>query len=1130
MSQFGFLLPEWPDIHGAAARAEALALSDPRAAAFYTRRTLELVVAWLYRFDRRLKKPYQDNLNALIHEPTFRAATGDAVFFKARLLKDIGNKAVHSEGEFSLAEACGAVKDLFHIAFWLVRSYATGAKLVDTLQFDPAKLPPPMAQIARMTLTQLRKREEELRERDAVLLVKDAQLEAAAADRAALDAEVRRLQDEVAAALAANAAKPDTHDYDEAATRDRFIDLLLREAGWNPDTPGATEVEVVGMPGPSGVGFVDYVLWGDDGRPLALVEAKRSRASAMKGQQQAKLYADCLEAMHGQRPVIFGSNGYEHWIWDDTQYPPRAVQGFYKKAELALLIQRRAMRRPLADAAPDGSIVERHYQHRAIRRVAETFEVQKQRKALVVMATGAGKTRTVIALAELLMRANWAKRILFLADRVALVNQAVNAFKAHLAAAAPVNLVTDKATEGRVFVSTYPTMMALIEEQDGERRRFGTGHFDLVIVDEAHRSIYRKYGAIFDWFDSLLVGLTATPKDEIDRNTYGLFELESGVPTDAYTLEEAVADGYLVPMRAVSVPLKFQREGISYDKLSDDEKDDWDALEWDAEDGAPDRVEAQAVNKWLFNADTVDKVLAHLMTHGQHVEGGDRLGKTIVFAKNHAHAEFIQQRFDANYPYLKGSFARVIDFKVDYAQSLIDTFSIASKPPHIAISVDMLDTGIDVPEVVNLVFFKLVRSKTKFWQMIGRGTRLCPDLFGPGRDKAFFTVFDFCQNLEFFSQDAPTVEGSVGDSLGARLFKTRLELLGVLDAQMPDRPEAETALRSDVADLLRTNVAAMNPENFLVRPRREMVEAYAKPDAWVMLDEDARRQLADELASLPMQRPPESLEAKQFDLLLLDLQLCLLGAGTGFPKLRQRLVEIAAALEEQVSIPVVAAQMPLIQEVQTDTWWQDVTVSLLEIVRKRLRGLVHLIEKRRRAPIYTDFEDEIGDATEIGFDRFVPQDAFAKFRAKARHFLRQHQDHVSVHKLRSNRQLTTTDLEELERILHESGTGTAEDVAKAKADSHGLGLFVRSLVGLDRVAAKEAFAGFLAGRTMTANQMEFVGMVVDHLTDNGMVEAGRLYESPYTDLNPLGIEGLFTDDVAIELFFVLDEVRRRAAA
>ena len=1126
MSQFGFLLPEWPDVHAAAARAEALALADPRASAFYTRRSLELAVAWLYRFDRRLTRPYQDTLAALIHEPTFRAATGDAVFFKARLLKDIGNTAVHSDGDFAPAQARGAVKELFHIAFWLVRSYARGTKPADTLQFDPTKLPPPMAQIAKLTVTQLRKTEAELHERDAALLAKDAQLQAAATDRAALEADLRQARDEIERIRAANAAQADTHDYGEADTRDHFVDKYLREAGWDPDAPGTTEVAVSGMPGPSGKGFVDYVLWGDDGRPLALVEAKRSRASAMRGQQQARLYADCLEARYGQRPVIFGSNGYEHWIWDDTQYPPRAVQGFYTKAELSLLIQRRATRRPLADMAPDGRIVERHYQHRAIRRVAEAFERQRQRRALVVMATGAGKTRTVIALAELLMRANWAKRVLFLADRVALVNQAVQAFKAHLPGAATVNLGTDKGGEGRVFVATYQTMLGLIEEQDNGRRRFGPGHFDLVIVDEAHRSIYRKYGAIFGWFDSLLVGLTATPKDEVDRNTYGLFELESGVPTDAYSLEEAVADGYLVPMRAMSVPLKFQREGIRYDQLPEAEKDEWDALEWDGEEGAPDRVEAQAVNKWLFNADTVDKVLAHLMTHGQHVEGGDRLGKTIVFAKNHAHAEFIQARFDASYPHLKGSFARVIDVQVAYAQSLIDSFSMAG-PPHIAISVDMLDTGIDVPAVVNLVFFKLVRSRTKFWQMVGRGTRLCPNLFGPGRDKAFFTVFDVCHNLEFFRQDTPTVVGSVGDSLGARLFTTRLDLLGALDARGADRPAAETALRAEVAELLRLDVAAMNPDNILVRPKRRLVEAYAKPEAWVALDEDARRHVADELAGLPTQRPPDRLEAKQFDLLLLTLQLCLLGAGTGFPKLRQRVVRIAAALEEKAGIPMVAAQMPLIQEVQTDTWWQDATVALLEVVRKRLRGLVHLIVEGGRVPVYTDFEDEIGEATEVGFDQFTPQDTSARFRAKARHFMRRHQDHVAIHKLRRNQQLTPTDLDELERMLRESG-GTAEDLAKAKADADGLGLFVRSLVGLDRAAAKEAFAGFLAGRALTASQMEFVGMVVDHLTENGVVEAGRLYESPYTDLSPLGIEGVFAGGLASDFFAVLAAVRRHA--
>jgi type I restriction enzyme R subunit len=390
------------------------------------------------------------------------------------------------------------------------------------------------------------------------------------------------------------------------------------------------------------------------------------------------------------------------------------VQGFYKKAELELLIQRRETRRALTEAPINAAIAERHYQTRAIRRIAEAFERDHDRKALLVMATGAGKTRTVIALCDLLMRCNWAKRVRFLADRVALVNQAVNAFKRHLADASPVNLVTEKAGEGRVYVSTYPTMMGLIDDAADGQRRFGVGHFDLVIVDEAHRSVFQKYRPIFDYFDALLVGLTATPKDEVDRNTYGLFDLENGVPTDAYSLDEAVRDGFLVPPRAVSVPLKFQREGITYDQLSEDDKEQWDALEWDDEGNIPDRVEAEAVNKWLFNKDTVDKVLEHLMTRGLTVAGGDRLGKTIVFAKNQHHAEFIAERFDANYPHLKGAFARVVTFKTEYAQSLIDDFSSKEKAPHIALSVDMLDTGIDVPEVVNLVFFKLVRSKTKF--------------------------------------------------------------------------------------------------------------------------------------------------------------------------------------------------------------------------------------------------------------------------------------------------------------------------------------------------------------------------------------------------------------------------------
>src|SRR5712691_7272533 len=776
VSQFVFLQPEWPAVFDAAAKAEAAVHPDPRTACFYARRALELAVAWAYKSDASLRLPYQDNLSALIHEPSFKAAAGEAVFSKARVINTLGNQAVHSHRPIQQFDALTAVRELFHVSYWLARTYVRGAKPAPGLAFDANALPR-TAPIPKQTIEQLQTLETRLRERD-------EKLSALLADKSALDEELKRLRAEVAEAKKTSAAQPDTHDYSEAETRDYFIDLLLKEAAWPLDQTRDREFEVSGMPNEQGQGFVDYVLWGDDGKPLAVVEAKRTKKSAQIGQQQAKLYADCLEAQFGRRPVIFYSNGYEHWLWDDANYPPRAVQGFFKKAELELMIQRRTSRKLLADAPVNTNIVERYYQTRAIRRIGEAFEKDCDRKALVVMATGAGKTRTVIALCDLLMRCNWAKRVLFLADRKALVTQAVGAFKTHLPDAAPVNLVTEKDQEGRVFVSTYPTMMGLIDETKDGQRRFGVGHFDLVIIDEAHRSVYQKYRAIFDYFDSLLVGLTATPKDEIDVNTYALFDLERGVPTDAYSLEDAISDGFLVPPKAVSVPLKFQREGIKYDELSEEDKDQWDALEWTEDGTVPNRVEAEAVNKWLFNKDTVDKVLAHLMTRGITVAGGDRLGKTIIFAKNQAHADFIADRFNANYPHYKGEFARVITFKTEYAQSLIDSFSQADKAPHIAISVDMLDTGIDVLEVVNLVFFKLVRSKTKFWQMVGRGTRLRPDLFGPSQPKEFFYIFDYCQNLEFFSQNPETTDGALGESLGKQLFTSRLELISALDRKL----------------------------------------------------------------------------------------------------------------------------------------------------------------------------------------------------------------------------------------------------------------------------------------------------------------------------------------------------------
>jgi len=461
MGNFQFLLPEFSAVFESASKAESLAITDPRTACFYARRTLELAVSWAYKFDSGLKLPYQDNISALIHEPTFKQITGDAVFNKAKVIVTLGNRAVHHHRPIPQTDSTVAVKELFHVCYWLAHSYSRQNRPPSGLTFDPATLPT-TTPVPRQTLEQLQKLSAELRN-------KDEKLSQLLADKNSLDEELQRLRAEVAAARRAASAQPDTHDYSEAETRDYYIDLLLKEARWALDQTRDREFEVTGMPNNQGLGYVDYVLWGDDGKPLAVVEAKRTKHDSRIGQQQAKLYADCLEKMFGQRPVIFYSNGYDHWIWDDVNYPPRPVQGFYKKAELELLIQRRTTRRSLMTANVNTEIVERDYQIRAIRRICEAFETDKDRKALVVMATGAGKTRTVIALCELLMKANWAKRILFLADRVALVIQAGNNFKKHLPDAAPVNLVTEKDAEGRVYVSTYPTIFPRTKKISGTR-------------------------------------------------------------------------------------------------------------------------------------------------------------------------------------------------------------------------------------------------------------------------------------------------------------------------------------------------------------------------------------------------------------------------------------------------------------------------------------------------------------------------------------------------------------------------------------------------------------------------------------------------------------------------------------
>lgn len=1134
-SQYALIAEPWPELLEEAVQVERFALADPRTACFYARRTIELMVEWVYANDSQLQRPWGDpSLSQLIHASDFRLLVGPQLLSRFKLLKDLGNDAVHRAQPIPPRSAELAAVELFHVLRWLALTYGPNPNAIRGLRFDKALLPasdPNTAQQAQ-TREQLEVLANQLAERDQQLR------EAQEANEASRE-EVEQLRQQITALRKANqaAAQPE-EDLTEFDTRRLYIDHYLEEVGWRLGEGRSDEVPVTGMPNQTEEGFVDYVLWGDDGKPLALVEAKRSSKDPVLGQQQAKLYADCLEAQYGQRPVIFLSNGYRHRLWDDSRYPPREVQGFYRKAELETLIRRRTQRQSLASATVNPEIVERYYQQRAIRAISESFE-RGRRKVLLVMATGTGKTRTVIALADLLIRCNWVKRVLFLADRKALVLQAERAFRRFLPDCSPVNLVTNRGGEGRVFLSTYPTMMNLIDEEDSRgEKRFGVGHFDLVVVDEAHRSVYQKYGAIFAYFDSLLCGLTATPRDEIDRNTYDLFGLEVGLPTDEYGLDQAVDDRYLVPPRPVTVPLRFPREGIRYADLSEEEQSQWDLLEWEEGAIGGERIESGAVNAWLFNTDTVDKALQVLMTQGMVGQDGDRIGKTILFARNHDHAVFIQDRFDHHYPHLAGKAARVIDNRAPYAQSLIDEFADPSSDLAIAISVDMLDTGIDIPEIVNLMFFKPVRSRTKFWQMVGRGTRLCPDLFGPGQHKEFFWIFDCCQNLEFFLGDGGTPGTAAPETISAKLFRARLALIETLDQLASQDPESLPAElvshRTELAGKLRRHLAACPSDNFLVRPHLEVVEHFSQPNAWAQLSGDDHASLSATLAPLPSalaeQEGDTDADARRFDLILYNLQLALLQGNPRFAKLQDQVRNIASLLEERHTIPMVAAEMGLIQDLLLDEWWQDLTVPMLEDVRRRLRGLVGLIERQARSPVFVSFTDELGELRELDPTPLISRDEFRQFRLRTREFLNAHQDHLTMQRLRRNQPLTADDLSELQRFLLSHGIGSESVIARATEECNGFGLFIRSLVGLDRNAAKELFAEFLIEGTHTLTQIQFINEIINELTSRGVMDPARLYDPPFTDLAPTGPEGLFSESDVNRICDLLDVIRQRAEA
>ncbi|MGJ8648329.1 MAG: DEAD/DEAH box helicase family protein [Marinomonas colpomeniae] len=1156
MSNFHFLA-EWPELQEHAKQAEALVNADPRSSCFYSRYTLERTVYWMFDSDpwlARIKPQYDSTLNTLINQSEFKRSLGSNIFPKIKAIQKAGNNAVHSERKVQPPESTQSLKELHHFLYWFYRTYTSDnkdGKTVSDHVFDSQKIPQTVqidANLVMKSAKQLKTLQKELQERDEK---HQAELEKERKENATLREENEQLKKELTENKAHNATKDakqkDPHDYCEAETRQYLIDQYLTEMGWDLDAANTKEFPVKGMPiskqNPKGNGYVDYVLWGKDGKPLAVVEAKRTTRHAKEGQRQAELYANCLEQdaqFGGQRPLIYYTNGYDIYFWDDVNYAERKVQGFLNQDEMQCMIDRRSLALNLKDVALNTDIAGkgRPYQRLAIESVCEQFSEEKQRKSLLVMATGTGKTRTTIALVDLLMRAGWVKNALFLADRNALVNQAKKEFSKLLPKSSPEILSSATgALKGRLYLSTYPTMMNLLGAS-ADSRLFGVGHFDLVIVDEAHRSVYKKYRYIFDYFDALLLGLTATPKSQLDSNTYEIFERPDDDPTFAYELKEAIDDKFLVPPKDVKVDLGFMRDGIKYSELGDDDKEKWEDEE-QLEDR--DEVLPSEVNQFLLNGDTVDKALAILMERGIKVAGGDRLGKTIIFAANNKHAQFIVERFDANYPKYKGKFARSITYKETYADSLIEEFkgekapSDPNIPLTIAVSVDMLDTGVDVPEVVNLMFFKVIKSKVKFFQMLGRGTRLCKNLFGPDDNKLFFKVFDVCKNFEYFDMNPDGVKDSGAKALSQAIFEKRLMLSQQLIANDSFGPYGAEYQRY-LIEMLHNRVSGMNLDNFIVRPSRKTVEKYKQLDVWWNLDNENLAELEKQVAMLPSEADSLTTDEKEeelalrFDHLMLTMQLAMT-ERTGIRDFyRDKLVQIASKLEGKASVPAVAEQLEWIQYVQSAHFWTDLTLEELEQTRRKFRLLMQFIKNESKDAIYTNFQDTVlGVEENEGVYEFSHEAGLELYRKRVESYIREHQDDLTIQRIKRNLSITKLDLEELDNKLFEaSGIADKEAYLSSIHPDKSLGVFIRELVGLDRGAAKEAFAEYLDEAKYNSQQLRFVNTIIDYLTQNGVMSPAMLAKPPFSDIHFEGVFGLFGDGVVMDLRNKIKEVEARA--
>lgn len=1143
MSNFNFLQSEWLSLFKKLKKAEERVYTEPVSTASYCRLALEESIYLIYDIEY-IELPYNTDLVSLMNQEEIKNTIPFTHKNGLHIVRKIGNTASHYGKKISSNDALISIKYLYGYFKWFAQNYSRKIPEIPST-FNESFIPKVGAH--KQQLKQIQKEQSQAQltlkiQIDRLLAEKEEILEKAKESDQALQA-YKLKEAETKAKLQKQKQErliTVSSEFTEAETRKHLIDVDLKEAGWEFLSKGRDlEFPVVGMPitpnNPKGNGFVDYVLWDDNGLPLALIEAKRTTKDVEVGKHQAFLYANCLEQMYKQRPVIFYTNGYETKIWNDSFYStPRRVYGFYTKEELQWLIQQRNTRKDIRKAKVDPDIAGRPYQIEAIQRVNESFVVDgnkgirgDKQSALLVMATGSGKTRTAIALVDILFKYNWVKRVLFLADRNALVRQAKRNFGDLLPDLSSINLTEEKENNNtRLVFSTYPSMMNRIDNTRNSKGRFyGVGHFDLIIVDEAHRSIYNKYKTIFEYFDSLVVGLTATPKESIDHNTFELFGCGNGDPTFNYAIEDAVPT-YLKYFKNIDVSTKFLREGIKYKDLSDKEKVKYEDTFEDEQTGLfPEEIGASALNKWLFNKDTVNKVLDALMANGLKIEGGDKIGRTIIFAVNQKHAEFVMQCFTERYPDKPSGFISTIHNKVSHNQSLIDAFCDPHNEnlPQIAVSVDMLDTGIDAPRILNLVFFKLVRSYSKFWQMIGRGTRLCPNVFGPGKDKEHFFIFDVCQNFEFFEINKTGIETGSLKPITQQIFETRLQLSRLL---AETGAEENIELSNDLLEKLHGTIKNLDRERFQVDMNLRYVEKFIARESWNNLNTDDVHEITQYLSALPT--PDSSNEVtRRFDLMMLKMQLAQLLEMKSVDNYQERLIGIADQLSKKYTIPGVLQARPLIENLKNIQFYKNLSQKKIDQIREEIRELVKYLETASREIVYTDLVDSEATIIYDKGETYKTKDN-QMYKKRVERFIRDHKHQLTISKLSSNLSITKEELNVLEDILFDDDERGSKEDFNEEYGQKPLGKFVRSILGLDIDAANKAFANFLQAGDLRADQMTFITNIITYLTKNGIIDKSMLFEPPFTDVNDQGLLGVFDDADAFKIIHIIDEINENA--